>query len=86
MNYNNFTSNTFDANITQKKLVNKPYLNEKLKTLATKKTIATKVKLYKIANLQTYDLNGFIRQSYFNNDRAQLYLIFNQVTKLLHIF
>ena len=40
----------------------------------------------KIANLQTYDLSPFTGQSYFNNDRAQLYLVFNQVTKLLHIF
>ena len=30
----------------------------------------------KIVKLQRYDLNHFIGQSQFNNDRAQLYLIF----------
>ena len=43
--YNKFTSNTLDATITQKKLVNESDLNEKRKTLATKeeiKTLATK--------------------------------------------
>ena len=38
MDYNNFTSNTFDAKTTEKKLVNVSYLNQKLKTLATTTT------------------------------------------------
>ena len=45
--YNKFTSNTLDAKIAQKRLVNEYYLNEKIKTLATKEEIktATKAKL-----------------------------------------
>ena len=65
--YNKFTSNTLDATITQKKLVNESDLNEKRKTLATKeeiKTLATKAELKaeqdKIVKLQTYDLNLFL--------------------------
>ena len=57
-------------------------LNEKIKTLATReeiKKLATKTELEaeqdKIMKLQTYDLSLFIGQSYFVNDRAQLYLI-----------
>ena len=44
--YNKFTSNTLDAKIAQKRLVNEYYLNEKIKT-ATKEEIktATKAKL-----------------------------------------
>ena len=35
--YNKFTGNTVDAKITQKKLINEYNLNEKIKTLTTKK-------------------------------------------------
>ena len=35
--YNKFTSNTLDAKITLKKLINRYDLNEKIKTLVTKK-------------------------------------------------
>ena len=80
--YNKFTSNTLDAKITQKKLVNESDLNEKIKTLATKeeiKTLATRAELKveqdEIVKFQTYDLSFFIGQSYFNNDGAQFYLI-----------
>ena len=82
--YNKFTSNTLDAKITQKKLINEYDLNEKLKSLATKeeiktlatkeeiKTLATKAELKveqdKIVKLQTYDLSLFIGQNYFRND------------------
>ena len=58
--YNKFTSNTHDAKITEKKLVNEYDLNEKIKTLTTKeeiKTLATKAELKaeqdKIVKLQT---------------------------------
>ena len=58
--YNKCPSNTLDAKITQKKLVNEYDLNEKIKTLATKeeiKTLATKRELKaeqdKGAKLQT---------------------------------
>ena len=39
--YNIFTSNIVDTNITQKKLVNGSGLNEKIKTLATDEEIQT---------------------------------------------
>ena len=59
-------------------------MNEKLKKIATKKneikSLATTAELKaeqdKIGKLQTYDLSLFIYQSYFFNDGAQLYLIF----------
>ena len=58
--HNKFMSNTLDAKITQKKLVNESNLNEKIKTLAAKeeiKTLATKAELNaeqdKIVKLQT---------------------------------
>ena len=88
--YNKFTSNTLDTKTTQKNLVNEYDLNEKIKTLATKeeiKTLAAKGELHpeqdKIVKLQTYNLSLFICQSYFNNNDAQLYLIFQPIYKLL---
>ena len=80
--YNKFTSNTIDAKITQKKLVNEYDLNNKTKTLKTKeeKKLPTRAELKpeqdKIVKLQTYDLSLFIGQSYFNNGGAKLYLMF----------
>ena len=66
--------------------MNESNLNQKIKTLASKeeiKTLATKAELKaeqdKIVKLQTYDLSIFIGQSYFNNDGAQLYLIFQPI-------
>ena len=68
--YNKFTSNTLDAKIKQKILVNESYLNEKIKTLAKKEEIKTlapkaesKVEEDKTVKLQTYDLILFIGQS-----------------------
>ena len=86
--YNKFTSNTLDAKITQKKLVNESYLNKKTKTLATTEEIktATKAEQDKIVKFQTYDLNLFIGQSYFNNDGAQVYLIFQPIYKTITTF
>ena len=87
------TSNTLDAKIAQKNLVNKYDLNDNIKTLATKeeiKTLSAKAELKagqdKIAKLQTYDLSLFICQSYFNNDGAQLYLVFQPIQKTITIF
>ena len=81
--YNKFTSNTLDAKIAQKRLVNEYYLNEKIKTLAIKEEIKTatkaKLKTVQIVKLQIYDLSLFVGQSYFNNDGAQLYLIFQSL-------
>ena len=69
------TSNTLDAKITQKKLVNESGLNGKIKALATKeemKTLAINTELKseqdKIVKFQTYDLSLCIVQSYFIND------------------
>ena len=93
VDYNTFASNTLDAKIKQKRLVNEFDLNEKTKTLATKeevKTLATKAELNaeqdKIKNLETYDLSFFIGQSYPKNDGAQLYLIFKQSYKTIATF
>ena len=75
--YNKFTSNTLDAKLKQKKLINECDLNGKTKALTTKeeiKTLATKAELKsegnKIVN-ETYDLSILIAQSYFNNDGSQ---------------
>ena len=73
--------------------MNESNLNQKIKTLATKeeiKTLATKAELKaeqdKIVKLQTYDLSIFIGLSYFNNDGAQLYLIFQPIYKTVTTF
>ena len=89
-------SNTFDAKRTRKKLINEYDLNEKIKTLAVKgkiKTLARQAELKteqdKIVKPQTYELSLFIGQSYFNNDGAKLYLIFQpiyQFTNILQYF
>ena len=91
--YNNFASNTLDAKITQKKLVNESGIDEKIKTLASKeetKALVTKAELIaeqdKIVKLQTYDLSSFIGQSYFNNDESLNYLIFQPTYKALTTF
>ena len=77
----------------KKKLFNKSGSNEKIKTLATKeeiKTLAVKAELKaeqdKIVKLQTYDSSLFIGQSYFNNDGAQLYLLFQPIYKTVAKF
>ena len=91
--YNKFTNNTLDSKITQKKLINEYDLNEKIKKISNKrkiKTLATKAELKaeqdKIIKLQTYDLRLFIGQSYFNNDGAQIYLIFQPIYKTITTF
>ena len=67
-------------------------MNEKIKTLSTKKeikTIAAKAELKaeqdEIVKLQTDDLSLFISQSYFFNEKAQLYLIFQTLYYTLKI-
>ena len=66
--------------------------NEKIKTLATKEEIKTSVTnaelkaISKIVKLQTYDLTLFIGQNYFNNDGAQLYLLFKPIYKTIKTF
>ena len=68
-------------------------LNETIKTLTTKeeiKTLATaselKTEQEKIVKLQAYDSSLVIGQSYYNNDGAQLYLIFQPIYKTITIF
>ena len=48
-----------------------------MKTLATKAEL--KAKQDKIVKFQTYDLSLFIGQSYFFNDGAQNFLIFQAI-------
>ena len=40
----------------------------------------------KIVKLQTYDLNHFVGQSYFNNNGSQNYLIFQPIYKTITAF
>ena len=62
-------------------MVNESNLNDKIKEKT--KTLATKAELKteqdKIVKLQIYDSSLFISKSYFNNDTALLYLIFELV-------
>ena len=88
-----FTNNIIDTKIIKKKLPDESYLNKKTKALATKeeiKILITKTELKseqgKIVKLQTYDSNLFIGQSHFNDDRAQLYLIFQPIYKTITTF
>ena len=57
---------------------------EEIKTLATKAEL--KAEEDKKVKSQTYNLIFFIGQSYFNNDRAQLYLIFQPIYKAITYF
>ena len=84
--YNKFKNDILDPKIKIKILVNKSDIsgfinntdfNEKMKTLATKAEL--KAKQDKIVKLQTYDLSLFIGQSYFFNDGAQNFLIFQAI-------
>ena len=92
--YTMFTNNILDTKIAQKKLFHEFDLNKTIRTLATKekrKTLATqaelKTKQDKIVKLQTCDISlFFIGQSYFNNDGAQLYLIFQPSYKTITNF
>ena len=68
---NKFTSNIFDARITQKKFVNESELDKKKKASATKAEL--KVEQDKIVKLKTYDYHIFISQSYFGYDATQNY-------------
>ena len=90
--YKKFTSNTLDAKRTRKKLINEYDLNEKRKALAVKGKIKTlarqaelKIEQDKIVKLQTYELSLFIGQSYFSNDGAKLYLIFQPIYQFTNI-
>ena len=82
--YNKFTNNILDRKITGKKLVNEFVLNEKIKTLATKKGIkklASKAEQDEIVKLKKHDSCLFIGQKYFVNDGANE-ILFNTSTAL----
>ena len=86
--YNKFTNNILDRKITGKKLVNEFGLNEKIKTLATKKGIKklvtkteSKAEQDEIVKLKKHDSCLFIGQSYFVNDGANE-ILFNTSTAL----
>ena len=96
--FNKFTEDIFAlrlkwANLASKSdlvnLVNKTYFDEKLKNLY-KKITSNKTKIVLVENefkkLQTFDSSLFIGQSYFNNDGAQLYLIFQPICKTVTTF
>ena len=63
--------------------------DDKLKNV-NKKVTSNKTKHLLVENefkkLQTFDSSLFIGQSYFNNDGAQLYLIFQLIYKTIKIF
>ena len=86
--YNKFTNNILDRKITGKKLVNEFGLNEKMKTLATKKGIKklatkteSKAEQDEIVKFKKHDSCLFIGQSYFVNDGA-IEILFNTSTAL----
>ena len=62
--------------------VNKTDFDDKLKNL-NKKVTSNKTKHLLVENdlkeLQTFDSSLFIGRTYFNNDRAQLFLIFQPI-------
>ena len=69
--------------------VKKTNFADKLKNL-NKKVTSNKSKHLLIENelkkLQTFDRSIFIGQNYFNNDGAQLYLIFQSIYKTIATF
>ena len=83
MTAEHFTARLAQANLARKNdiaaLVQKTYFDDKLKNL-NKKIALNKAKHVLVANelkkLQTFDSSFFIDKSYFLNDGAQLYLIF----------
>ena len=86
--YNKFTNNILDRKITGKKLVNEFGLNEKIKTLATKKgtkklvtKTESKAEQDEIVKLKKHDSCLFIGHSYFVNDGANE-ILFNTSTAL----
>ena len=96
--FNKLTAENFAARLAQANLasksdianfVKKTDFDDKLKNL-NKKVTSNKTKHLLVENefkkLQTFDSSLFIGQSYFNNDGAQLYLIFQPIYKTISIF
>ena len=71
---------SLDSNKEKKPLATK----EEIKILAAKAEL--KAEQDKRVKLQTYYLSLFIGQSYFNNDGAQIYLIFQAIYKTVTTF
>ena len=67
--YIKFTSDILDAKIKQKELVDKPGLNTKLTTIATKAEL--KAEQDKTIKLQTYDLSYFLGRNSFGDNSFQ---------------
>ena len=95
---NKLTAENFAARLTQANLpskngitnfVKKTDFDDKLKNL-NKKITSNKRKHVLVENefkkLQTFDSSLFIGQSYFNNDGAQFYLIFQLIYKTITTF
>ena len=89
----NFAARLAQANLASKSdianFVKKTDFDDKLKNL-NKKVTSNKTKHLLVENefkkLQTFDSSLFIGQSYFNNDGAQLYLIFHPIYKSITTF
>ena len=89
----NFASRLSQGNLATKSdnvnFVNKADFDEKLKNL-NKKVTPNKTKHLllenEFENLQTFDSSLLIGQSYFNNDGAQPYLIFQPIYKTIITF
>ena len=82
------TINLLDAKTKEKELVDKSDisnlirnsdLNKKLSTLGTKTEL--KAEQDKIVKLQAFDLSYFHGKSYFEDDGAQNYLVFQAVSR-----
>ena len=82
--FTKLTPEIFAARLKQATFVNKKYFDYQLKNF-DKKITSKKTKHARVENefkkLKTFDSSLFIGQSYFNNDGAQLYLIFHPVYK-----
>ena len=79
LDFNKLTTENFKARLAQANLVTKTDFNAKLKSL-NKKINSNKKKHLLVENelkkLKAFDSSLFIVQNYFNNDGAQLLLIF----------
>ena len=87
--FNEFTAESFDLRLKQANLINKRNFANKLssfnKRINWNKTKHVLVK-HELKKLKTFDSGIFIVQSYFNNDEAQLYLIFQPIYRTTTTF
>ena len=87
--FNKLTAETFDARLVQANLARKSDIVNFAKNLS-KKITSNKTKHVTVKNdlkkSQTFDPSLSIGQSYFNNDGAQFYLIFQLIYKIITTF